>query len=626
MSSISFNDKYRSKLKSPDEAIRAIRSGQRIFIGSSCGEPQHLVNTLLMNKENFYDLEILRLLSLEGSITSIYGDRSHGHTFTVRSIYDGAGSTSELTSDRRFFSPIAIDLIPFLFASGKLKIHVAIIQVSPPDEYGWMSLGISVDITKAAVSAADLVIAQVNPLMPRTMGQGFVHVSEINIIVEHEEELLTVFDLLDDDTCGSIATIIENLVEDGSTIQLGMGYGLAAVTSGLMRKKELGVHSQYLTDEIMALMQSGAVTNRYKTLNPGKTVASTGIGSSELYRFLHNNPAVELHPSNYVNNPSNIISQHQMTAINIATTIDLTGQVAIDALPQFHFSGVSGVTDFIRGAVHSEGGKSILVLCSTTPDKKTSRFVPELPGSSVVVPRTDVHHVVTEFGCVNLFGKSLQERAMALVSIAHPDFREGLLKSGKEMGLIGAGITVKESLQGTYPVHHSEVMTLHGERITFRPVKTMDGRRVQEHFYTMKYSDIVTRFFQQRKIFYSDQLGEMFEIDYKKHFTLIAVEGDDDFGKIIGIGEYITSSEKDLAEVAFSVSEKWQGKGIATIILNKIADAARENSIPGLEAFILSSNNSMIRLFNKLPYDVHTKFEEDMQVLTCRFDRPKEEH
>ncbi len=620
MGPMNWREEYRAKIQTADQALARLRSGQRVFVGSSCGEPQHLVDALLGGAERLRDLEIVRLLSLEGSITSIYGDREYGHTFTVRSIYQGAGQSEFLSANWRFFAPMDISLIPRLFAARKLRIDAALVQVSPPDEFGWMSLGISVDITRAGARAADYLVLQVNPRMPRVLGQGFIHVSEAHAIVEHEEELLAVLEFPAPDASDAIAELIENRVDDGATIQLGLGHGADAVIAALAAKRDLGVHTQYFTDGIMQLMNAGAVTNRRKTAHEGKSIASTAMGTEDLYRFVHDNPGVEFHASDYINNPAVIASQHRMTAINFGTAIDLTGQIAIDALPQNHFSGVTGVTDFVDGAVHSPGGRSIMVIPALTADGTASRIVPGLAGGSVVIPRSDVYHVVSEYGAVNLYGKNIEERAMALIGIAHPDHREALFDRARADGLIGPRVTLQQSLCGVYPAHLEDAKTYGDAVIVFRPVRSGDARRLQEHFYSMEMTDVATRFFQPRASFYRDQIQSMFEVDYRNHLTIVAIEGDADFGRIIGVGEYVIETGRNEAEVAFSVSKEWQGKGIAKELLVRLTTAARENGIEGFRAFILPRNQAMIQLFRKLPFSIETAVDEDCLVLSCRFE------
>ncbi len=600
------------------EAIRMIRSGQRVFIGSSCGEPQTLVNELLLQKNRFSDLEIIRLLSLEGSITSLYGDQAHGHTFTVRSIYQGAGVSKGLAGNRRFLTPMNISVIPKLFRTRQLPVHAALVQVSPPDDLGWMSLGISVDVTLAAAKSADRVIAQVNPRMPRVLGNCFLHVSEVDALVEREEELLTILDFPEPEASAAIARLVANLIEDGATIQVGLGDCGASILHALAEKNDLGVHTQYMTDGIMELVRRGVVTNRHKTLHEGKLIASNAIGSTELYNFLDNNASVEFHPSDYVNAPAVIAQNRKMVAINIATAIDLTGQVAAEALPQNQYSGVTGMFEFIDGASYASEGKSIIVLPSTQADG-ASRIVAQLDSGAVFIPRSHVSHVVSEYGAVNLFGKNLQERALSMISLAHPAHRDDLLARAKEMGLVSRERTVSDALFGVYPAALEEIREYQGVRVIFRPAKVSDYRRIQEHYYDMDTKDVASRFFRQRVTFFQDDMENLYQIDYVKDLTVVAVAGVDDFGPIIGVGEYKLEPAANMAEVAFSVSRDWQGKGIAGTILGKLAEAARENGMRGLVAYTSPRNFSMIKLFKRLPYRIETSVDEFL-ILRCTFD------
>ncbi len=616
-------DEYLQKRRSVQEALSGIRSGQRIFVGSLCGEPQHLVNTLLEQRRRYNDLEILRLFSLEGAITSSLADQEYGHDFTIRPIYEGAGSSEEIRVGRRFLCPMNAYLIPRLFRSKQLPINCALIQVSPPDQHGWMSLGISVDITKAAALAADVVVAQVNPLMPRVSGPTFLHVHDMDWIVEKEEPLLTLLEVPEPAASEEIARAVANLVEDGATIQLGLGEAYRSILQALAGKNDLGIHTQYMTDGIMELMERGVVTNRHKFLHYGMTIATGAVGSEQLYRYLDGNPAVEFHSTAHVDDPVLIMQNHRMVAINMATAIDLTGQVSTDALPQNHFAGVTAMPNFMHAAAHSVGGKAIMVMTSTTEDGKRSRIVPELESSAVTISRRDVYHVVTEYGTVNLFGKNIQERAMALISIAHPDFREELFNRAKETGLIGRERSLYESLFGIYPVHIEETRVHAGVPVTFRPMKPGDLRILQGHFYAMDEKDVTSRFFHFRTAFHQDQLESMYQIDYLKNMTIVAVT---DNGmpaeKVIGVGEYVREGGKHMAEVAFSLRKEWQGKGVAGVILEKLAQAANENGIEGLVAYTSPRNASMIKLFKKLPYPVETHYDGEFFILKCLFARP----
>jgi acyl-CoA hydrolase/GNAT superfamily N-acetyltransferase len=615
-------DNYVENRRTAQQALGLIKPAQRVFIGSSCGEPQHLVRELSEASDYFKDIEINRLMTLETTPLTLIANKSGDQSLNIRSFYLGSAKPRAIARNKRFITPINLSAIPRLFKSRLLPIHVALIQVSPPDDFGWMSLGVSVDITLAAALSADLVIAQVNSRMPRILGRSFIHVNDVDVFVEYDEPLLTIGETPELEAANDIGRLIARLIEDGSTMEIGLGSTHQATLLALADKNDLGIHTEYLTSDIMHLFSRGVITNRKKGLNEGKMVASGAIGTEELYEFLNDNPAIEFHPSDYVNDPS-IISRHaKMVSMNVAMTIDLTGQVTADALPHNHFSGVTGMLDFMRGAVQSQGGKAILLLPATAMQGKKSRIVPELDDEAVVVPRGDVHYVVSEYGAVNLFGKSLQERAMAMISIAHPNFRDELFFEAQKMGLLSQERTLSESLHGVYPIHLEETIDIDGEPVTIRPAKPVDERRIQEHFYNLDKDDVVSRFFHEKTSFVHDEVKGVSLIDYIKDLTVVAVVGEFGFGRIVGIGEYLLNPASNEAEIAFSISKSYQKKGLGKILLNKLAAAARDNGIAGLMAYTSAQNRGMIKLFKILPYKVDSFFDGGMLELRCRFDQP----
>jgi len=616
-------DHYANIKRTGQEAVKLIRPGKRVFIGSSCGEPQHLVRELCEASGNFTDLEIVRLMTLESTPLTLIANKTNCRSMNIRSFYLGSAATDIFARNKRFITPINLSAVPFLFKNRQLPIHVALIQVSPPDDFGWMSLGISVDVTLAAAMSADLVIAQVNYKMPRVLGRSFIHVNDVDMVVEYEEDLLTIDEAKESESSNLIGRQITRLIDDGSTIEIGIGATPQATLLALSGKNDLGVHTQYLTNGIMDLVSKGVITNRKKGFNEGKLVASSAIGTSHLYEFLDDNPAIEFHPSDYVNDPGIISRHYRMVSMNMATAIDLTGQVAADTISYDYFSGVSGMLDFIRGAARSKGGKSILMLPATSMRGKKSRIVPSLSDMAVVVPRGDVQCVVTEYGVVNLFGKSLQERAMAMISIAHPDFRDELFFEAKQMGLLGAERELKESIHGVYPLDLEETVEIEDEPVTIRPAKPVDERRIQEHFYNQEKSDIISRFFHEKTSFVRKEAEGMSQIDYIKDLTIVAIIGESGFRRVIAIGEYLLDEAKNVAEVAFSVNREYQGKGIGRILMRKLSEAARENGISGLTAYTSPQNQVMIRLFKSLPYKTATIFDGDVLSLSCRFDELK---
>jgi len=617
-------DKYIENRRSARDALNFIKPGQRVFIGSSCGEPQHLVRALSEMSNYLKDIEINRLMTLETVPLTLIANKTKDQSLNIRSFYLGSAKSKGIARNKRFITPINMSAIPRLFKSRLLPIHVALIQVSPPDDFGWMSLGVSVDITLAAAQSADLVIAQVNSHMPRVLGRSFIHVNDVDYFVEYDEPLLTIGANPAIAAANDIGRLIaRRLIEDGSTIAIGLGTTSEAIMLALSDKNDLGIHTLYLTDDIMHLYSKGVITNRKKGFNDGKMVAQSAIGSEDLYEFLNDNPAVEFHPSDYVCDPAIIARHNKMVAMSVAMAIDLTGQVAADAMPQTHFSGVTGISDFMRGAVQSPGGKSILMLPSTTMQGQQSRIVPMLEDTAVAAPRGDVHHVVTEFGAVNLFGKSLQERAVAMISIAHPDFRDELFYKAQKMGLLSAERSLKESIHGVYPIHLEETLDIKGEQVTVRPAKPVDERRIQEHFYSLDKDDVTARFFHEKTSFVKEEVEGVSQIDYVKDLTVVAIVGEFGFGRVVGIGEYLIDPATNIAEIAFSISKDYQKKGLGKILLKKLATAARANDISGLVAYTSPHNRGMIKLFKQLPYKANTFFDGDMLTLKSMFNEPE---
>ncbi|RJQ84648.1 MAG: GNAT family N-acetyltransferase [Desulfobacteraceae bacterium] len=622
--SLYWADNYLEKRRTAEKAIQMIRSGQRVFIGSACGEPQALVRALAEHAHRFTGVEIVRMMSHESTPLTEIATQTYESNLSIRHIYLGSAQSESFASNLRFVMPMNISDVPGLFKSRKLPIDVALVQVSPPDDFGWMSLGVSVDVTLAAAYSAGRVIAQVNPRMPRVMGQSFIHVNDVDFIVEHEDDLLTVEPARRSEISTWIGRHISRLIEDGSTLQVGLDANSQATVQALSQKNDLGFHSQYMTNDIMHLYALGVINNRKKGFNEGKMVASAALGTSELYEFLHDNPAVEFHPSDYVNDPF-IISRHKrMVSLNVAKVIDLTGQVSSEAVAQTLFAGVSGIVDFVRGARRSPGGKSILMLPSTSHAGKKSRILPMLRDEAVVVPRGDVQYVATEYGVVNLYGKNLQERVIAMISIAHPNFRDELFEAAKQARLVGPERTLGEAARAVYPVNLEEKVEISGQTITIRPAKPVDERRIQEHYYHLDKADIFLRFFHEKTSFERWEVENKSQIDYIKDLTLIGVIGESGFDRVVAVAEYLLLMESNMAEVAFTVSKEFQGKGLGKLFLRKMAHAAREHGISGLVAYTAAHNQAMIRLFKTLPYKVNTSFDGEALTLSCKFDELKE--
>lgn len=431
---------YTNKLVAASDAVRVIKSGDNVVVHSNCAFPFALINALVDRKDELENVTLMHALSV-GTLPYLQpGMEKH---FRHNSFFMGGEARKAVGEGRADFTPIYLFEYPLLFAKGIIKPNVSLIHVSPPDEHGFCSYGVEVGLVKTPTENADIVIAQVNPSMPRAMGDSFIHISKIDYLVEVDEpiaelpqsekgltpELESVY--------ARIGELIAGLIEDGSTLQMGIGVIPDNVLKFLVSKRDLGIHSEMFSDGIIELVEKGIITNKLKGIHTGKIIAGFVLGTKRLYDFIDNNPLIEFHPQEYVNDPFVISKNKKMVAINSAIEVDITGQVCSDSIGSKLFSGFGGQVDFIRGAAHSDGGKPIIALPSTTKNNTISRIVKTLkPGAGVVTNRADVHYVVTEYGVAQLHGKPISQRVKELINIAHPDFREELTQYAKEQNYI----------------------------------------------------------------------------------------------------------------------------------------------------------------------------------------------
>ncbi len=432
----SIKRKYERKFVSAAEAVSVIQSGDVVYIHPGCAVPQVLVDAMVARREELYDVEVCHLLGVGDA--AYVRPEMEGH-FRHNAFFIGKNVRKAVCEGRADFTPVFLHEVTLLLYSGQYSVDVALIQVSPPDEHGYCSFGVGVECTKAATDVAKVVIAQINPNMPRTLGDSFIHMSDIDYCVETEEPLKELPQLEGDETpeelenYRKIGEQVAGLIDDGSTLQLGIGRIPDSVLRCLVDRKDLGVHSEMVSDGIIPLIESGVISNRKKTLLPGKTVVAFVLGSHRLFDFVDNNPFFEFRPTHFTNDPFTIARNRKMVAVNAAIEIDLTGQVCSDSLGYKFYSGFGGQLDFIRGAAKSEGGKPIIALPSTAKKGAISRIVPHLrEGAGVTTSRGDVHYVATEYGVVNLHGRTVRERIEMLISIAHPDFRADLEAHARE--------------------------------------------------------------------------------------------------------------------------------------------------------------------------------------------------
>jgi 4-hydroxybutyrate CoA-transferase len=425
---------YRSKIRTAEEALAVLKSGQRVHVHQGCSEPEELVRAMLKRAPELRDVEVVHMATMGSADYTLPEYQGH---FRHVALFIGANVRAAVQEGRADYIPIFLGEIEGLFRSGAMPLDVALVQCTPPDDYGYMSLGAGVDITLTAAQYAKHVIVEVNDQAPRTLGDCFLHVTKADVIVETSHPLAEYKQAEATEVHHAIARYVAGLIPDAATIQMGIGEIPEAVLGALRDHKDLGVHSEMVPDGIIDLIQSGVVNNEKKSVHPHKVITAFVLGTKALFDFLHNNPIFEFHPTAYTNDPFIIAQNDRMVAINSALEIDLTGQVCADSIGHLPYSGIGGQVDFIRGAARSKGGLPIIALPSTARSGTVSRIVPALKtGAGVVTSRGDVHYVVTEYGVAYLHGKTLGQRAEALIQIAHPDFRDELTQAARQSGIL----------------------------------------------------------------------------------------------------------------------------------------------------------------------------------------------
>ena len=573
---------------------RLLRPGSRVFIGGGASVPQALVTSMLACSGQLKDLEIVHIHGL-------------GETPWIDPRYEGVLRTNSffLTPALRLavergqadYTPCALSEVPTLFRSGRLPIDVALIQVSPPDENGDCSLGVSVDVVRSAVKSARLVIAQVNPSMPRTYGDTKLPVTKIHRFLEANAVLPECEKPRFDERHERIGLYAAQLIDDGATLEVGLGNTPEAVIRALKKHRHLGIHSGMFNDALMDLVRCGAVDNSRKGYKPGKIIASHVIGSRKVYRFVDGNPEIELHPSDWVNDPFRIAKNHRMVAVNGAREIDLTGQVVRDSRGHSFYGGIGALQDFIRGAGRSKDGRPIIVLTATSDDGMESRVVTGLrPGSGVSTGRGDVHYVVTEYGIASLYGRSIRERVAKLVEIAHPDHRESLLEGARTRGWLPKFFTMPG---GACEGVESEWIEFPTGRFRLRPLHPSDMQALQRFFYSHDEETVRLRYGYQRDRMTGESAYKLAAVDQAKDHALGLFAEHLDREELRAIGRYYLDPGGTTAEIAFVVHESTRRSGMAGFLLGDLAVTAKKRGIVSFWASVLPGNHAMAALFER---------------------------
>ncbi|MGD9366664.1 MAG: GNAT family N-acetyltransferase, partial [Desulfobacteraceae bacterium] len=587
------------KLVDAQYAIEQIKNGSRIFIGTGCGEPQHLIHALVQNPK-IQDALVYQMLSY--TLSKYVDDDDFLKRFAIKLFFISASMRKAAFDGKIDYIPSYLSQIPNLFYSRRIGLDVALIQVSPPDRFGFCSLGVSVDITSAGMASAAMVIAQVNPRMPTTWGDSIVHVDEIDYLVVHEEPLVeAVPDEKDTEVVSRIGYYVSQLVEDGATMQIGFGHLPYAILPHLMDKNDLGVHTQLITDAFIPLLEQKVITNRKKTLLPGRVVASLCMGSENLYNYVDNNPQFYFRSSEFVNDPTIIARNDHLISISSALEVDLTGQVCTDSVGYMFYSGIGDQVDYLRGSAMSKGGFSIIALPATAQNGRVSRIVPSLSeGAGVATTRGDVHFVVTEYGVAELQGKSIYQRVMELAQIAHPKFREEIIDVAKKRHYIFQDqiAPVQDDLL-FIERYKTRAELKNGKIIEVRPLLPSDEFEYRNFFYSLKEETIYLRFFYRMKLFSHEIAQKQWaSVDYHKNISLVGSLQSKGRKEIVAIGSYADDGS-NRAEVAFVVREDMQRLGISSYLLAQLETIAKENGFTGFTATVLKENKGMLHVFKK---------------------------
>ena len=594
---------HAAKLCSAAAAVRAVRPGDHVFVGTACATPRTLVAAL--ETLGLADVELLHFLTDHAVAHDAQGQART--QYRHRSFFVGQDLRAAVRQGLADYVPVSLARVPGLMAIGRIPVDVALIQVSLPDAFGYVSLGVSVDVVAAAVAHARLVIAEVNPQMPRTLGDSMLHLSRIQHLVLVDTPVIEyTHPATSAPAMQQIARYIGSLIDDGSTLQIGLGRVVNEALRHLSDRRDLGIHSDVITDAIIPLLENGSLTGRCKTQQAGKIVTSFAMGSRRLYALIDGNPLFSFQPIDAVCDPATLAQQHKLVSVTQAFAIDLTGQVCADQFNGEFYGGMAAQAEFLQGASRSPGGKAIVCLTATDDDGRSSRIRPVLlAGEGVTIPRSEVHFVVTEFGIAYLFGKSIRERAVALIQIAHPDSRPALFEQAQALGYLPAHQQLRNLR--AYAVEDETAVRLKDQRaLLLRPVMSSDVEGIRQLFHHLSVRDVYTRFFRKLRGLTNQDVQRLCNLDYDNEVALVAVTGTREQPVIAGHAMYVVDPSTNLAETAFIVHPDWQGQGLGAAMQKRLVELAVARGVRGFVAEMLASNETMIRLAHAGAAEVQT--------------------
>ena len=608
---------HSNKVCSPENAMATIQPGSQVFVGTACATPRASLRALESLRIAPSDVTILSFLT-NGAVP-FDGDRPITK-YKHKCFFVGTDMREAIRMGIADYIPVSLAQLPMLIKNGRFPVDVSIIQVSAPDRNGYVSLGVSVDIGLTATRHSKRIIAEVNPNMPFTLGDTAIHLKHIDQIVINDEPVIEYIHPPADDVAEQVAAYIAGIIEDESTLQIGLGRIPNSALRFLHNRRDLGIHTDVITDSLLDLIDLGAVTGSKKTLHRDKVVTSYCMGTKQLYDFIHFNPMFEFRPIDYVCDPFIIAKNHRMVSVTQAFSIDLTGQICTDQLDGKFYGGVSTQPDFLRGAARSPRGKPIVCLRSTSEDGRESRIRPQLlQGEGVGIARADIHYVVTEYGMTYIFGKPMRERALSLIEIAKPEFRPWLLDEAKRLGYLPASQTLK-SHKPYLIAEERSVQLKNGNTVRLRPARASDMDGFMNLFHALTSEDIYTRFFQRLSSLTFSQAQQLCNVDFENDAAFVAVFGDRENERIIGSSCYFLDQSTNIAEVGYMVDKYWQGSGLGNALQNRMKEHAVSNGIRGFTSIILSSNSKMIALAQKGGDNIKTVNEGGICEITVYFD------
>ena len=612
-------NQWREKLVSAETVLQKIEPGMGIFLGTGVVEPQHLIKALMgAEAPNLQDLELIQLVSL-GSAVSL--DKIKSHKYRLKTFFSGWVAGDAIASGQVDLIPARFSGIPHLIASGVLNIDVAFVQVTPPDDAGYCSLGVAVDVARQAMEQASLVVGEIHPQMPVTYGDTFVPVSDFDLLVESDRPLICFDRWPLDEAFDRVGENVAGLIEDGSCLGFSIGPVFESLGRHLVHRRNLGIHSPFVTDALMDLIKSGAVTNRYKETWRGKSLASYAFGTETLMKWLHRNPLIEFQAVDKVCSPLQVGRNKRFVAVLQARKVDLSGKIALHIGKGNLAVGPGEVADSLNGAEISRGGKTIVALTSRNLEGESNirLSVDEYPNQLGQNHSLDL--MVTEYGVANLAGRTIRERAQALIDIAHPEDRQALVDQAKKKNIIYPDQIFLADSAHLYP---SEVATIHtfknDKQIRFRAIRPSDEEPMRRLFYRFSDKAVYYRYFTAIKAMPHEKMQSYVNVDYRAAMSIVGLVGEPGQGRVVAEARYVKIPTRHWADVAFVVDGEFEGMGIATYMLTMLMRLAKERGILGFTADVLASNKGMMRVFEKSGLSVEARLDSGAYELSMPFN------